>query len=140
MNVWRLAAGSAAVCLSTWIALAATAGGVGLQRSISKGAVTLFEEPLVPVVVGLVAFVLAYLSARLLRVSAPQVLVGVLVGDLIAGLVLAPIAIGELEPIHAPLVIAAVSVLGIQPAAAFGGAWLGAGRTRSRDLHTLGGN
>ena len=123
INVARLAAGSGAVCLFTWIALAATAGNVGLQRSISKGALTLFEQPQVVVVVGLLSFGLAYAGVKLLHLSAVQLLVGVLVGDLFAGLVLAPLAVGELEPIHAPLVIAAVSLVGVQPAAAFAGAW-----------------
>jgi hypothetical protein len=123
LDVSRVAAGSTAVCLATWLALAGTAGDVGLQRSISKGAVTLFEQPLVVVVVALMAFAIAFASARRLAVGAVELLVGVLIGDLIAGLVLAPLAIGELEPIHAPLVFAAVSLLGVQPAAAYLGAW-----------------
>ena len=120
------------MCLGTWLALAAAAGNVGLQRSISKGAVTLFEQPLVVVIVGLVAFGLAFVSARRLRISGVQILVGTLIGDLFAGLVLAPIAIGELEPIHAPLVLAAVSLLGLQPGAAFAGAW--AANAHPRDI------
>ena len=47
-----------------------------------------------------------------------------LAGDLIGAVVLAPIAIGELEVIHAPLVFVAITALGLQPLAAF----LGAGR------------
>ena len=124
-NIVRWAAVSAGVCLASWLALAATAGNVGLQRSISKGALSLFEQPQVVLVVGFVALGLGYAAGRLVRIKPTTLLVGVLAGDLLAGLVLAPLAVGELEPIHAPLVFAAVSLLGLQPAAAFVGAWLG---------------
>jgi hypothetical protein len=130
----RIAAASAAICLLTWVALAATAGNVGLQRSISKGAITLFEQPQIVVVVALVALALGYASAKLLRLSAVQLVVGVLVGDLLAGLVLAPLAIGELDPIHAPVVFAAVSLLGVQPVAVVAGAWLA--KVGARDTAT----
>jgi hypothetical protein len=126
----RLVVGSALVCVASWLALLA-AGAVGLQRSISKGAGTLFEQPVAVVLVAAAAFGLAYLGTRSLRVRALPLLVGVLLGDVFAGLVLAPVAVGELEPSHAPLVFAAVSVLGIQPAAAVLGAW--AANIRSRD-------
>jgi hypothetical protein len=126
----RVAAGSVAVCIATWLALAAAAGGVGLQRSISKGALTLFEHPLTIVIVAVMALAVGYLSAVRLRIAPTPMLAGVLIGDLAAGLILAPIAIGELEPIHAPLVVAAVSVLGVQPAAAFVGAWAAGLRAR----------
>jgi hypothetical protein len=132
LDASRLAIGSAAVCLGTWFALAESAGNVGLQRSISKGAMTLFEHPLVVVFVALTAFVLAFVSATWLRLGGVQLLAGVLIGDLFAGLVLAPLAVGELEPIHAPLVFAAVSLLGVQPAVAFAGAW--AANVRSRAI------
>jgi hypothetical protein len=122
--VARLAVGSAAVCLATWLALL-TAGGVGLQRSISKGAITLFEQPHVVALVAVTALAVGYLCAGRLGLRPVALVAGVLLGDAFAGLVLAPLAIGELEPIHAPLVFAAVSVVGIQPAAAFVGAALG---------------
>jgi hypothetical protein len=128
----RLIVGGSAVCLASWLALAATAGNVGLQRSISKGAFTLFELPTVIVLVAVVAAAVAFVVARQLHLTAFQLVVAVLVGDLFAGLVLAPLAIGEIEPVHAPLVVAAVSVMGLQPAAAFIGAW--AGRRGARDL------
>ena len=124
----RLVAASGVVCLATWLALLA-AGNVGLQRSISRGAQTLFEQPLVVALVAATAFVVAYVMANRLGVSAGSLLVGILVGDAIAGLVLAPLLIGELEPIHAPLVVAAISVLGVQPAAAVAGAHFGQRRT-----------
>ncbi|TAJ99624.1 MAG: hypothetical protein EPO36_11240 [Chloroflexota bacterium] len=128
----RLIVGGSAVCLASWLALAATAGNVGLQRSISKGGISLFELPTVIVLVAVVAAAAGFVAARQLRLSAPKLVAAVLVGDLFAGLVLAPFAIGELEPIHAPLVVAAVSVMGLQPAAAFVGAW--AGRKAARDI------
>lgn len=112
------------VCLASWLALAVGAGDVGLQRSISRGATSLFETPTAVIFVALVAAVGAGALAGMLRTSPTRLLVAVLIGDLVAGLVLAPLAVGELEPIHAPLVFAAVSVLGVQPAAAFLGAWL----------------
>ncbi len=129
--VLRLAVGSAAVCLGTWLALL-TAGNTGLQWSITKGAPTLFEQPLVVALVAATGFVIAYVCANRLDLAPWPLFVGVLVGDAIAGLVLAPIAIGELEPIHAPLVFAAVSALGVQPAAALAGAAIA--RLRSRDI------
>jgi hypothetical protein len=77
-------------------------------------------------------FGVAYLVSSRLRLAPIPLLIGVLLGDAIAGLMLAPTAIGELEPIHAQIVFAAVSVLGVQPAAAFIGAAVG--RRRSRDV------
>jgi hypothetical protein len=127
----RLAVGSTAVCLGTWLALLA-AGNTGLQRSISRGALTLFEQPLAVALVAATGFVIAYACAKRLRLAALPLVVGVLLGDAFAGLILAPIAVGELEPIHAPLVFAAVSVLGVQPAAALAGAAIA--RRRSRDI------
>lgn len=118
-------AGGAAVCLATWSVLAATAGNVGLQRSIARGGITLLELPSVVLLVALVAVAVAFVAAKRLDLTAPQLVAAVLIGDLFAGLILAPLAVGELEPIHAPLVFAAVSVMGLQPAAAFVGAWAG---------------
>lgn len=131
-TIVRLALASAAVCIASWLALAATAGGVGLQWSISRGAMSLLENPAVIAGVSVTTLAVAYFSAAGLRVAAVQLVIGVLVGDLFAGLVLAPIAVGELEPIHAPLVFAAVAVVGLQPAAALIGAWAAnVRRTRS---------
>lgn len=125
----RLASGSALVCIVTWLALAVGAGNVGLQRSISMGATSLVEQPIVLPLVAVAAFGAAYLVTRAWRLRPTRLVVGVLVGDALAGLVLAPIAIGELEPIHAPLVFAAVTVLGIQPAGVLVGAWFATRRS-----------
>jgi hypothetical protein len=128
----RLAAGSAAVCLASWFVLLLTAGNVGLQRSISKGAFSLFELPAVVAGVTATAFAIAFIGAATMRLGSIPLLVGVLIGDAFAGLVLAPLAVGELEPIDAPLVFAAVTVVGLQPAAALAGAW--AANRRSHDI------
>jgi hypothetical protein len=55
----------------------------------------------------------------------------VLVGDLIGAGFLAPLAVGELEVIHAPVVFAAISALGLQPLAAAAGSWVAARGVRS---------
>ena len=127
----RLAASGAAVCLATWLSLLA-AGDTGLQRSISYGAVTLFEHPLAVALVVATGFGVAYLCVARMGVRPLPLVAMVLLGDAFAGLILAPVLIGELEPIHAPGVFAAVSVLGVQPAAALAGAAVA--RIRSRDI------
>lgn len=124
----RLVLGSAIVCITTWLALPVGTGPVGLQRSISKGAISLLEHPWALILVATVAVGTAYAVTRAFRLDPVQLLIGILVGDAFAGLVLAPLAVGELEPIHAPLVFAAVSVLGLQPGAALFGAWVASRR------------
>ena len=114
-----------------WVLLAVLAGNEGLQRSISKGAWTLItERPHVGLAVAMATLALAWVAAPLLggRTSllAP---IAVLAWNLVAGLILAPIAIGELEPVHAPLVVAATTVCGLTLVAAWAGARL---RRRSR--------
>jgi hypothetical protein len=118
-----LVAGAAAI--GSWIALGLGAGNVGLQRSISSGAWTLFTER--PLTVGLSLATATSISLGLgwlIRLAGRDALglaAGIALMDAIAGLVLAPLAIGELGPIHAPLVFLSVSLLGLQvvvPAAA----------------------
>ena len=128
----RLTFGSGIVCVATWFALQLGAGNVGLQRSISKGAISLVEQPAALILVAVAGLVTAYAVTRMFRLQPIPLLVGVLLGNAFAGIVLAPIAVGELEPIDAPLVFAAVSVLGLQPAAAFLGSWLAARRAARR--------
>lgn len=120
----RLAFGSGIVCVASWLALAAGAGNVGLQRSISKGAASLVDYPNALILVAAVAFAAAFVVTRAWRLRTRDVVIGVLIGDGVAGVGLAPALIGELELIDAPLVFVAVSVLGLQPAAALIGAWL----------------
>ena len=120
----RLVIGSGLVCVVSWLALAGGAGNVGLQRSISKGAASLVDYPLALVLVALTALVASFVVTRLWRLRPRDLVIGVLIGDALAGVALAPLLIGELEPIHAPLVFAAVTALGLQPAGALIGAWL----------------
>lgn len=126
----QLVLGSGIVCVSSWLALAIGAGWVGLSRSVSIGATTLVEHPTALALVVIVATATGFSVTRAFTLRPFQLLVGVLVGDAFAGLVLAPIAIGELEPIHAPIVFLAVSVLGLQPVAAVIGSWVATIRRR----------
>ncbi|OGO54046.1 MAG: hypothetical protein A2V84_09700 [Chloroflexi bacterium RBG_16_70_13] len=128
----RIATAAGIVCVTSWLALAVGAGNIGLQRSVAVGPLTLLEQPLTVVLVAAVSLGTALAVGWALRVSPLQLLAGVLVGDVAGAVILAPVAIGELEPIHAPVVFAAIAVLGIQPAAAWLGAaigWAIAGRS-----------
>ena len=128
----RIAAVAALACVASWIGLLIGAGNVGLQRSVAVSPLTLLELPLALGMASVLAFIAASLPGLIDRrfVPAPVPLVGgVLVGDVIGAAVLAPILIGELEVIHAPVVFASLSALGLQPLAAFLGAWL----SRPRD-------
>ena len=114
------------VCIASWTGLFVGAGNVGLQRSVAIGALTLLEVPLALGLAAALAMVSAWLPARLDRTHAPspaRLVVAVLVGDLIGAVVLAPVLIGELEIVHAPLVLWPVAALGLQPLAAYSGAW-----------------
>ncbi len=131
-GIVRIAAVSSLVCVASWIGLLVGAGNVGLQRSVGVGPLTLLELPLALGLAAGLAFLAAWLPGRFGASSAPApVLVGgVLAGDLIGAVILAPIAIGELEVIHAPVVFAAITALGLRPLAAFVGAWLAGSRDR----------
>lgn len=121
----RTLVSAVAVCVASWLGLLAGAGNVGIQRSVSLGPLTLFEHPLAIVLATGMAFVIA-LAATTLRGSTrlrPLSLVaGVLAGDAIGALVLAPLAVGELTPLNAPVVFVALAVLGLQPLATLAGA------------------
>jgi len=123
---------AALVCVASWLGLTAGAGNVGLQRSVAVSPLTLLEVPAALALSAVLAFVTSWVLGSLDRgnAAAPIRLVGgVLVGDVIGAVVLAPILVGELELIHAPVVFAAITALGLQPVAAFAGAWL----SRPRD-------
>ena len=129
----RLAAVSSLVCVASWIGLLVGAGNVGLQRSVAVGPLTLLELPLALGLAGALAFLAAWLPARFgpTAAIAPVPLVGgVVAGDLIGAVILAPLLVGELEVIHAPVVFAAITALGLQPLAAFLGTWLAGLRDR----------
>ena len=128
----RTAAIGAVVCLASWLGLRAGAGYVGLSRSVAVSPLTLLEVPMALVLASALAFVAALGLARLAGDTRPlQLVAWVLAGDLIGAAVLAPLAIGELEVVHAPVVFAAISALGIQPLAAAAGAWAAGWGVRS---------
>jgi len=115
------------VCAASWLLFAEGAGNVGLQRAVSRGpALLLWEHPMaVPLLLG-TAFLVSYSLVRWLlpRVTAIHAAAWVLAGDLFGSIVLAPVLVGELEPVNAPIVFATISFFGLQIAAAASGAWL----------------
>ena len=132
----RTPVAAAMVCLFSWLGLLVGAGNVGLQRSVAIGPVTLLEVPIALVLAAVLAFVASFVLSRLAAEPRPlhplRVMAWVLVGDLIGAALLAPLAIGELEVIHAPTVFAAITALGLQPLAAAAGAWAAGRGVRSR--------
>lgn len=127
----RIAPVSSLVCVASWIGLLMGAGNVGLQRSVAVGPLTLLELPLAVGLAAALAFLAAWLPARFgptPALSPLALLGGVVAGDLIGAVILAPFLVGELEVIHAPVVFAAITALGLQPLAAFLGAWLAGSR------------
>jgi hypothetical protein len=86
---------------------------------------------------------LAFLTAFTLLVLArtPQIVpwhlvVAVIVGDMVGALILAPLAVGELTPLNAPIVFLALAALGAQPMAAFLGAHTARRVSNDRVQHT----
>jgi hypothetical protein len=135
----RIAAVAALACVASWIGLAIGAGNVGLQRSVAVSPLTLLEVPLGLGLASITAFGATWLPSRLAgsRVASPiGVLAGVIAGDVLGAVVLAPILIGELEVIHAPVLFAAITALGLQPAAAYLGAVLSGSRDTRRTIAT----
>lgn len=132
----RAAGIGAAICIASWLGLLFGAGNVGLQRSVAIGPVTLLEVPVALLLAATLAFVSAFVLSPLAAKPRPlhslKVVAWVLVGDLIGAVLLAPLAIGELEVIHAPTVFAAITALGLQPLMAAAGAWAAGGGVRSR--------
>jgi len=126
-----LAAG--ATCMASWLGLLIGAGNVGLQRSVAVSPATLLEVPLALVLAGGAALLIGFAAGRS-RVAALPLLGAVLVGDLIGAAVIAPLAVGELEIVHAPTVFVAITALGLQPIAAVVGSWLGARSAGSQRL------
>ena len=128
--VTRAFAFGALVCLASWIGLAFGAGNVGLQQSLSLDAVEFATRYPAAVVLSLAAaFSVAFVVARALRTARGFALLGalaVLVGDIAASFVAAPVLVGELEPQHGVTVLLAVSLYGSQILAAWLGAALGA--------------
>jgi len=119
----------ALVCLASWAALAIGAGNVGLQHSVSRDPV--FFATTYPVTIALslaAAFAAAFIFARIQRTPRAFALLGalaVLLGDVVAGFMVAPVMVGELEFEHGFIVLLAISLYGLQLAAAWLGAFLG---------------
>ena len=123
----RPVATAAAVCVGSWVGLLLGAGNVGLQRSVSLGPLRLFEHPLAVVLATGLAFVIALGVTVWRRPGEARSLLlvaAVLFGDAMGALVLAPLAVGELTPLDAPLVFAVLAVVGLQPLATYAGAAL----------------
>lgn len=121
----RTLVGAGAVCAASWLGLLIGAGNVGLQRSVSIGPLTLVEHPLAIVLATGMAFIVALGASTLGGASRPRLLslmAGILAGDGIGALLLAPLAVGELTPFDAPVLFVALAVLGLQPLAALAGA------------------
>src|SRR5688500_19011495 len=104
----RAAAIGAVVCLASWLGLWAGAGYVGLSRSVAVSPLTLLEVPMALLLASVFAFVAAFALTRLANRAGPlhplhalQLVAWVLVGDLFGAAVLAPLAVGELEVVHA---------------------------------------
>ena len=113
---------AAGICVASWIGLFLGAGNIGLQRAVSIGPLTLLEQPLAMAISAGLAFAVALRSARTIGATQPLALVAwILTGDVIGAVVLAPIMVGELTPFDAPVVFAALAVLGLQPLAALVG-------------------
>ena len=116
---------AAAVCITSWIGLLVGAGNVGLQRSVATGPLSLFEYPLAILLAAGAAFLISVAATRVRASSRPTPLTlaaAVLAGDALGALVVAPLAVGELTPLNAPVVFVALAVVGLQPLAVLAGA------------------
>lgn len=125
MYLMRTVVGAGLVCLASWIGLFLGAGNVGLQRSVSVGPGTLIEHPVGLVLAAVLAFVVALALTWVTgpsRKNALRLVAAVLIGDALGSLVLAPVAVGELTVLNAPVVFVALTALGLQPLATFLGA------------------
>ena len=128
----KLAIASGLVCLMSWAALGLAAGNEALQRSVSSmGPLSLLERPIAILLPAAIALAAAALLARTIAPIIPsRLLKGVLVGDALGSILIAPLLIGELGPLNAPITFAVLAALGAQPLAAFVGAWVGAQGSR----------
>ncbi len=113
------------------------AGNIGLQQSLRVNPIGFATD--YPLAVALClgsAFLAALFFVRVTKVSrrfVPLGVLAVLAGDALLSFVVAPLLVGELEAANGPVVLLAVSLLGLQMVAAAAGAWIGA---RDRKLVT----
>ncbi len=127
--MWKAIGGGVLVSIATWVTLGLSVGNVGLQRSVAIGPGTLLERPSALVLTLAVALAVAGLAARWLssgRASLPVLVASVIVCDLVASVILAPLAVGELEVHDWPGVFVVISLFGAQPAVAGLGAAIAA--------------
>ena len=135
----RTAIVATGVCLVSWGGLFLGAGNVGLQRSVAAGPGTLVEVPLGLILAAALAFLAAFtllVLARTPQIVPWHLVVAVIVGDMVGALILAPLAVGELTPLNAPIVFLALAALGAQPMAAFLGAHTARRVSNDRVQHT----
>ncbi len=135
----RTASVATGVCLVSWGGLFLGAGNVGLQRSVAVGPGTLVEVPLGLILASALAFLAAFtllVLARTPQIVPWHLVVAVIVGDMVGALILAPLAVGELTPLNAPIVFLALAALGAQPMAAFLGAHTARRVSNDRVRHT----
>ncbi len=135
----RTAIVATGVCLVSWGGLFLGAGNVGLQRSVAVGPGTLVEVPLGLILASALAFLAAFtllVLARTPQIVPWHLVVAVIVGDMVGALILAPLAVGELTPLNAPIVFLALAALGAQPIAAFLGAHTARRVSNDRVQHT----
>jgi len=114
------------VCALSWLMFVLGAGNVGLQRSVSWGPqVLLSQHPMALLLLVGTALLVSYSLVRWLlpRVTAIHAAAWTFAGDLFGSIVLAPVLVGELEPVNAPIVFATLIFFGLQIAAAAAGAW-----------------
>ncbi len=135
----RTAIVATGVCLVSWGGLFLGAGNVGLQRSVAVGPGTLVEVPLGLILAAAMAFLAAFtllVLARTPQIVPWHLVVAVIIGDMVGALILAPLAVGELTPLNAPIVFLALAALGAQPMAALLGAHTARRVSNDRIQHT----
>jgi hypothetical protein len=104
----------AVATIAAWVALLVTAGHVGLSRSVAIGPATLLERPAAVGATLGVAVVVAHLAGRAVasRPSWLAAVAGSVSTTIVGSAVLAPLAVGELEIGHAPIVFVVLSLVG----------------------------
>jgi hypothetical protein len=96
---FRLPILAAGIALASWVALILLLGNVDLQRSVTGGLFLPLDRPIVLLAVGLVAFGVGFVGARIARVRVSDLvaLAAWLVAVNILGSVAATFVVGELE-------------------------------------------
>ncbi len=130
MTLMKALVFGAIVCVASWSGLLVGAGDIGLQQSVSRDPVYFATTYPLAIVLSLAAaFAAAFIFARVQRAPRAFALMGalaVLLGDVVASFLVAPVMIGELEMEHGVIVLLAISLYGSQIAAAWFGAFVGA--------------